>query len=109
MQLELQMNEYKSLCKQLSKTIYECVMRDPRVSLYEEKGEIVLKGLYKILSDYSINKDGKLLPPDYRPRPLEGYTLEMGTIDYLAGMMDAFAISKYEELCGKAFSEISLL
>ena len=108
-QLELQMNEYKNLCKQLSKTIYECVMRDPRVSLYEEKGEIVLKGLYKVLSDYSINKDGKLLPPDYRPRPLEGYTLEMGTIDYLAGMMDAFAISKYEELCGKAFSEISLL
>ena len=107
-QMELQLSEYKRLCKLLSDTIFKCVMRDPRVTLYEEKGENVLESLYMILSDKSINKEGKLLPPDYRPREEEKYTLEMGTIDYLAGMMDAFAISKYEELCGKAFSEISL-
>ncbi len=105
-QMELQLNKYKSLCKQLSKIIFECVTRDSNVSLYEKRGEIVLESLYKILSNEGINKKGKLLPPDYRPN--NEYTLEMGTIDYLAGMMDAFAISKYEELCGKAFSEISL-
>ena len=108
-QMELQLDEYKNLCKLLSKTIYECVMRDPIISLYEKKGEIVLKGLYNIYSNEKINEDGKLLPPDYRPREEEKYTLEMGTIDYLAGMMDTFAISKYKELCGTSFDEISLL
>ena len=107
-QMELQLDEYKNLCKLLSKTIYECVMRDPIISLYEKKGEIILKGLYNIFSNENINEEGKLLPPDYRPRKKDNYTLEMGSIDYLAGMMDTFAISKYEELCGTSFSDISL-
>ncbi len=65
-----------------------------------------MNGLYDIYSDERINKDGILLPPDYRPR--KDYTLHMGTIDYLAGMMDAFAISQYEELCGTEFSKIRI-
>ena len=66
--MELQLNEYKTLCKLLSKIIFKCVTRDSNVSLYEKKGEIVLKSLYQIFSDPDINDKGKLLPPDYRPR-----------------------------------------
>lgn len=106
--MELQLNEFKTLCKLLSKIIFKCVTRDSNVSLYEKKGEIVLKSLYQIFSDPDINERGKLLPPDYRPRPADNYTQEMGSIDYLAGMMDTYAISQYEELCGSSFSKISL-
>lgn len=104
--MELQLNKYKKLCKLLSKIIFKCVTRDSNISLYEKRGEIVLKSLYKIFSDDKINENGKLLPPDYRPR--EDYSLQMGTIDYLAGMMDTFAISRYEELCGISSSAITL-
>jgi dGTPase len=103
-QQELQMNEYKNLCGLLSKTIYNCVTRDPDVTLYECKGEVVLRSLFEILSDEKTNKGGKLLPPDYRPH--DKYPLQKGCIDYLAGMMDTFAISQYEKLCGKSFDEI---
>ena len=103
-QQELQMNEYKELCGILSKTIYDCVTRDPDVTLYECKGKVVLRSLFEILSNKNTNKDGKLLPPDYRPD--DRYPLQKGCIDYLAGMMDTFAISQYEKLCGKSFDRI---
>ena len=103
-QWELQLNKYKHLCKVLSEIIFKCVTRDSTVSLYEKRGEVVLKYLYDVFSDDKINEDGKLLPPDYRPR--KGYNLHMGAIDYLAGMMDTYAISRYEELSGRLFSSI---
>ena len=105
-QWELQLNKYKNLCKLLSDIIFKCVTRDSNVSLYEKRGEVVLKYLYGVFSDKNVNKDGKLLPPDYRPRA--NYSLHMGAIDYLAGMMDTYAISRFEELSGIPFSSIKL-
>ena len=103
-QMELQLNDLKDLCKTLSDSIFNCVSRFSNVMTYEARGEIVLKSLYLMFSDENINKDGKLMPPDYRPQ--DGYCLKKGAIDYLAGMMDSFAISKYEELYGEKFNEI---
>ena len=105
-QYELQLNKYKMLCKLLSKIIFKCVTRDSNISLYEKKGEIVLKSLYGVFANEKVNEKGRLLPPDYRPR--DGYSLEMGSIDYLAGMMDTFAISQFEELCGMDFTAIPI-
>ena len=92
---ELQLDKYKGLCKLLSDTIFKCVSRFPSVAQYETKGEMILEGLYRIFSNSNLNGKGQLLPPDYRPQ--DGYTLEEGTIDYLAGMMDTFAESQYDE------------
>lgn len=105
-QFELQLDEYKKLCKLLSKIIFKCVTRDSNISMYEKKGEIVLKSLYGVFSNKEVNEKDRLLPPDYRPR--EDYSLEMGSIDYLAGMMDTFAISQYEELCGSDYSSMPI-
>lgn len=46
-----------------------------------------------------------LLPPDYRyeENPMKKVK---GVIDFIAGMMDTFAIEKYEELFGIKFNEI---
>lgn len=105
-QMELQLGKYKNLCKYLSGTIFDCVTRDSSVTMYEEKGEIILRGLYDVLSDNNVNRDGKLLPPDYRPK--DDYSLQQGCIDYLAGMMDTFAISQYQEYFGVDFYDIKL-
>lgn len=105
-QMELQLGEYKNLCKQLSSTVFDCVTRDTNVTMYEKKGEIILRGLYDVLSDETIDANGKLLPPDYRPK--EGYSLQQGCIDYLAGMMDTFAIAQYREYYGVDFDDIKL-
>lgn len=93
---ELQLNTYKRLCELLADTIFTCVSRFSNVAQYEAHGEIVLKSLYDIFTDKTLNGKGMLLPPDYRPHG--DYTLEDGSVDYLAGMMDTFAISQYEEL-----------
>jgi len=105
-QMELQLSEYKDLCKVLSSTIFDCVTRDSNVTIYEKKGEIILRGLYDVLSDSNVNRDGKLLPPDYRPN--DEYSLQQGCVDYLAGMMDTFAISQYQEYFGTDFRDITI-
>lgn len=103
-QMELQLNEYKYLCKYLKETIYKCATRDTNIAMYEAKGEVILKSLYSVLSDEKINKNGYLLPPDYRPK--KGYSLQQGCIDYLAGMMDNFAIGMYEQFWGTSYENV---
>lgn len=57
-QMELQLNEFKDLCKYLKATIYNCATRDTNIAMYEAKGEVILKSLYSVLSDEKINKKG---------------------------------------------------
>ena len=99
---ELSLNKCKQLSKKLRDTIFECINRDADVTLYEQRGEVVIN----LFSDEKVNKEGKLLTPDYRPR--EGYSLIQGSIDYIAGMMDTFAIAEYERLMGIKFSDIRI-
>lgn len=103
-QMELQLNEYKNLCKNLKETIYKCATRDTNIAMYEAKGEVILKSLYSVLSDEKINKNGYLFPPDYRPK--DDYSLQQGCIDYLAGMMDNFAIGMYEQFWGTSYENV---
>jgi dGTPase len=103
-QYELSLDKYKNLSKLLKSHIFSCVTRDSDIMLYEQKGEIIIKSLFELLSDKKLNKDGKLLPPDFRPN--NDYSLVQGSIDYIAGMMDTFAISEYERLYRVKFSDI---
>lgn len=103
-QYELSLDKYKNLSKLLKSHIFSCVTRDSNIMLYEAKGEIVIKSLFDLFSDEKFNKDGKLLPPDFRPN--SDYSLVQGSIDYIAGMMDTFAISEYERFYKVKFSDI---
>ncbi len=103
-QYELSLDKYKNLSKLLKSHIFSCVTRDSDIMLYEQKGEIIIKSLFELFSDKKLNKDGKLLPPDFRPN--SDYSLVQGSIDYIAGMMDTFAISEYERLYRVKFSDI---
>lgn len=94
---ELSLKKYKQFSKDLKSVIFNCISRYQDIALYEKKGEIVLKELFNIYKETP-----NLLPPDYR---LDDDN-ERNVIDYISGMMDTFAISEYERLTGKSFSDI---
>ena len=101
--MELTLDNYKQLLKSLKDSVFECSTRDTDIQEYEMKGEIIIKTLYKIYSNTKENEKEKLLPPSYR----KGYPQE-DSINYIAGMMDTFAISKFEEHTGIEFDKIDL-
>lgn len=118
---ELTLGDYKELLKNLKKVVFECTTRSNHVYLYETRGEIVLKSLYLVYTDLHANQDGKLMPPDFRtkkrykdvkdnPEQLSLYLRELSrnAVDYIAGMMDTYAIEEYEKYFDKRFSEINI-
>lgn len=108
--------------KTLKDTVFEANIRDNEIQRYEITGEIVLKSLFLAYTHPDNNKDGKLLPTNFRPRLNKliaqagkevqeaVYWLEIvkNSIDYMAGMMDAYAVEEYERLFHKDFNDISI-
>lgn len=95
-----------ALCKILAKTIFRAATKKQSIILYELKGEIILKSLFNIYANTNINKEYMLLPPDYRPT--QEADLVRCVLDYLAGMMDTYAISEYEHFTGTKFDKIDV-
>ena len=96
-----ELRHYRILLKLLKDSVITCSTRDRDIEEYEWKGEVIIKTLYDIYSDPR-NKDAKLLPPSYRG----GASLKENSINYIAGMMDTFAISMFEEHTGVSFDKI---
>lgn len=107
---ELKLGESYPLCKILSKKIYKCVTRHPDIAIYESRGAKVIKELFNIYSNPDINIKWQLLPPDYRPITQDDKedksTYAKVASDYIAGMMDTFAIETYERLFNIPFNSI---
>ena len=102
---ELKLGDLRPLCTLLKDAIFECATRDEYISLYEKRGEIVVKSLFEAFTDSQVNKKNKLIPPDFRYEKEPNNNIR-GVIDFIAGMMDTFAIEKYEQLFGVNFNEI---
>ena len=104
---ELSFNEYGDLVKLLKRVVYDCATYGDDIYLYEKKGEKVIT----FLVDF-YRKNNKALPVDYREEFYKGGTnihidlKERLICDYIAGMMDTFAISRYEMFSGKKFDQI---
>ena len=97
------------LCKVLAKTIYVCITRNSQVATYEKRGEIVIKTLFNIYADKDINQAFMLLPPDYRPNNNDDVKkIAQCCIDYIAGMMDTYAIAEFTRLTGLEFDQINI-
>lgn len=105
---ELRLGTIGPLCNHLKSSIFECATRDEDIALYEKRGAIVIESLFNGFTNSKVNDKGKLLPPDYRNPGNANYNVQ-GSIDFIAGMMDTFAIEKYEQLFGTKFDEISVL
>ena len=113
---ELKLGQSGPLCKILSKNIFKGVTRHPNIALYEERGAKILESLFLLYTNENNNKKGQLLPPDYRPKIGVGDKDEKiikqkyarAATDYIAGMMDTYAIETYENLFATPFSDILL-
>lgn len=97
--MELRLDKFQHLRKALNETIFRCIAREPNIELYEARGDKVIRSLYKLFSDKP-----DLMPPDYRTcKSKEQPRL---IVDFIAGMMDTFAISQYEEYFNEKFEQI---
>lgn len=115
---ELSLGKYDNLCHSLKDIIFTGVMRSPEVSIYELKGEAIIKSLFYLFALDERNSKCALLPMEYRPSPKkdedkddeERYNREriQNSIDYIAGMMDTYAIKEYERYFSVPFDSISL-
>ena len=98
---ELKLDKFGNLREALTKVIFRCISREPYIELYESRGERILNRLYELFS-----KDPHLLTPDYR---CEDHILQSRLIvDFIAGMMDTFAIAQYETYFNEKFDEIRI-
>lgn len=112
---ELGFKEYEDLAEGLKEITFKCINHNDEVYQYEQKGNMVLEYLAG-----KYEKEPKLLPPEYRveyviasyekseKKPVEDKSEEYQKklqkrliCDYIAGMMDSFAITTYEKLSGK--------
>lgn len=94
---------YDFLAEGLKKLTYRAVSRSSENKLYELKGEKIIKGLYEVYMNKEFNEELQLLPAEYRYAEKEERekNWERTVIDYISGMMDQYAITKYCEFFGK--------
>ena len=104
---ELGFVQYEELVHGLKKIVFQCINHNDAVYHYEKIGEVILEKL----SEFYKN-DPMYLPPEYRAsevkrqyddlKDLKNDALqERLTCDYLAGMMESYAIKQYEKYIGK--------
>ena len=99
---ELKLGILGHLREALTKVIFKCISREPYIELYESRGDKVINELYRLF-----DKNTHLLTPDYRceDKPQEQSRL---IVDFIAGMMDTFAIAQYETYFKEKFDEIHI-
>lgn len=100
-QKEIMLGECLDLAKALKYITFECINRTDIVKHYERKGDKVIKGLYEVYSNNEF-----YLPIEFRKEyygsNLNDQLKEQLIIDYIAGMMDSFAISSYKRFYGES-------
>ena len=101
---ELGYKKLKLLAKGLKKLLFKAILRKKNVQIYEKRGEKVIRGLFDVYIDNKYNEDLRLLPPEYRALK-DKYPRERLVVDYIAGMMDSYAIKEYQEYYGVAAYE----
>lgn len=105
---ELGFVHYKELVHGLKDIVFRCINHNDEVYHYEQQGKRVIDFLVDLY------QDEKYLPPEYRANELIMQYSDLQdkdpeilqkrlTCDFIAGMMDSYAISVYEKYSGKRF------
>ncbi len=96
----LDFTEYKTLAEGLKSLVFYLILRRPHVQAYEKAGEKVIKGLYEVYIDEKFNCGLKFMPAEYRICEDETERAR-NVIDFIAGMMDQFAVQEYTKYYGE--------
>lgn len=93
---ELGFVKYAKLAEALKKTIFDCVTGSDNIMLYERVGTKVLTKLFELFMNDEYNKDGMLMPVEYRwGNHTSKKEKTRKVLDYISGMMDTYAIEVY--------------
>lgn len=106
---ELGFKKYEELIHGLKDIVFRCINHNDDVYHYEQQGKKVIKFLKDLYAD-----DGMYLPPEYRAKEICNQYEDLKNVDldklqnrlicdYIAGMMDSYAISVYEKFSGQKF------
>lgn len=106
---ELGFLSYAELVHGLKDIVFKCINHNDEVYHYEQEGEKVIRFLKHLYSE-----DVMYLPPEYRAKELmiqyddlkdknEEVLQQRLICDYIAGMMDSYAILTYEKYSGQKF------
>lgn len=99
---ELGFAELGDLVKAMKKMTFKGVTQSNSIMLYEKLGTNVLSGLFKVYTDNEYNKNGMLLPIEYRWTESSTKSIHRNVLDYLSGMMDEYAIRQYALYFGQS-------
>ena len=107
---ELGFRTYRELAHGLKSITFRCINHNDAVYTYETKGNKVLETLAEFYE-----KENKFLPPEYRVenygcsrREEESGIQKRLICDYLAGMMDSYAINCYQKVTGESFEKMAV-
>lgn len=111
---ELGFTTYGALIRGLKDVVFKCINHNDEVYHYEQRGLQVIRFLTDLYT-----KEVMYLPPEYRAEELMNQFEELKTkdrnrlqkrlvCDYIAGMMDSYAISTYEKYSGSRFDDMDM-
>lgn len=106
---ELGFSKYEELIHGLKDIVFRCINHNDDVYHYEQQGRKVIKFLKELYSE-----ERMYLPPEYRAKEIMEQYEDLKDVDanrlqdrlicdYIAGMMDSYAISVYEKFSGQKF------
>ena len=105
---ELGFQTYADLAHGLKNITFRCINHNDAVFTYETKGNKILETLTEFF-----RKEEEFLPPEYRVDNYkcknyenENMIQERLICDYLAGMMDSYAINCYQKITGESFEQM---
>lgn len=106
---ELGFKNYEELIHGLKDIVFRCINHNDDVYHYEQQGKKVIEFLKDLYTE-----DIMYLPPEYRAKEICNQYEDLKNADtdklqkrlicdYIAGMMDSYAISTYEKFSGQKF------
>lgn len=106
---ELGFKKYGELIHGLKDIVFRCINHNDDVYHYEQQGRRVIKFLKELYENEKM-----YLPPEYRAKEIMDQYEDLKDVDpnrlqnrlicdYIAGMMDSYAISVYEKFSGQKF------
>lgn len=102
MKNEIASKNYRLLIRGIKHCTFEGVNRSSNIQLYERTGTKIIKGLFELFVDKEFNKNGILLPVEYRFDNKDSDEDRYRKVsDYISGMMDIYAISTYKKYFGE--------
>lgn len=112
---EISFTQYEKLFHGLKHIVFKCVNHNDEIHHYEQRGRQVIQFLADLYT-----REMRYLPPEYRAEELmKQYEKRLGNkdpkrlqrrlvCDYIAGMMDSYAISVYEKYSGRRFDAMDM-